>query len=75
MTAMPDNAGMEQAIDFDRYDRIRPIRWTGEALELLDQRALPFELAPLEQQAGGNAFLPRHQRHAHAGFVGAPHQC
>ena len=30
------------AIDFDRYDRIRPIRWTGEALELLDQRKLPF---------------------------------
>lgn len=28
--------------DFDRYDRIRPIRWTGEALELLDQRKLPF---------------------------------
>ncbi|GAA4864844.1 S-methyl-5-thioribose-1-phosphate isomerase [Luteimonas vadosa] len=26
----------------DRYDRIRPIRWTGEALELLDQRLLPF---------------------------------
>lgn len=31
-------------IDFDRYDRIRPIRWTGEALELLDQRRLPFEV-------------------------------
>lgn len=30
------------AIDFDRYDRIRPIRWTGAALELLDQRKLPF---------------------------------
>src|SRR5262245_8865054 len=30
------------AIDFDRYDRIRPIRWTGDALELLDQRKLPF---------------------------------
>ena len=32
------------ASDFDyaRYDRIRPIRWTGEALELLDQRRLPF---------------------------------
>jgi methylthioribose-1-phosphate isomerase len=33
---------MNDAIDFDRYDRIRPIRWTGEALELLDQRKLPF---------------------------------
>jgi len=29
-------------INFDRYDRIRPIRWTGDALELLDQRKLPF---------------------------------
>ena len=33
---------MNTTIDFDRYDRIRPIRWTGEALELLDQRKLPF---------------------------------
>ena len=33
---------MSTPIDFDRYDRIRPIRWTGEALELLDQRKLPF---------------------------------
>ena len=30
--------------DFDRYDRIRPIRWTGDALELLDQRRLPFHV-------------------------------
>src|SRR5690625_1052781 len=30
-------------IDYARYDRIRPIRWTGGALELLDQRRLPFE--------------------------------
>jgi methylthioribose-1-phosphate isomerase len=29
-------------IDYARYDRIRPIRWTGDALELLDQRKLPF---------------------------------
>jgi methylthioribose-1-phosphate isomerase len=33
---------MDAAFDFDRYDRIRPIRWTGAALELLDQRKLPF---------------------------------
>lgn len=33
---------MENAFDFDRYDRVRPIRWTGDALELLDQRKLPF---------------------------------
>ncbi|MCW4455473.1 S-methyl-5-thioribose-1-phosphate isomerase [Flavobacterium sp. MXW15] len=30
------------AIDYARYDHIRPILWTGEALELLDQRKLPF---------------------------------
>ena len=30
--------------DFDRYDRIRPIRWTGDSLELLDQRRLPFDV-------------------------------
>lgn len=35
---------MTTAIDFDRYDRIRPIRWTGDAVELLDQRKLPFEV-------------------------------
>lgn len=33
---------MDDAIDYARYDRIRPIRWTGDALELLDQRRLPF---------------------------------
>ncbi|RMH94528.1 S-methyl-5-thioribose-1-phosphate isomerase [Lysobacter pythonis] len=30
------------AFDYARYDRIRPIRWRGDALELLDQRKLPF---------------------------------
>ncbi|MHC9085410.1 S-methyl-5-thioribose-1-phosphate isomerase [Luteimonas sp. RIT-PG2_3] len=30
--------------DFDRYDHVRPIRWTGDALELLDQRLLPFKV-------------------------------
>ncbi|MCD9028688.1 S-methyl-5-thioribose-1-phosphate isomerase [Luteimonas sp. BDR2-5] len=29
-------------LDFDRYDHIRPILWTGDTLELLDQRKLPF---------------------------------
>ena len=33
---------MTDAFDFDRYDHIRPIRWTGDTLELLDQRKLPF---------------------------------
>jgi methylthioribose-1-phosphate isomerase len=33
---------MHENIDYARYDRIRPLRWTGEALELLDQRKLPF---------------------------------
>ncbi|MBO9874287.1 MULTISPECIES: S-methyl-5-thioribose-1-phosphate isomerase [Xanthomonas] len=35
MNAAPD-------IDYARYDHIRPILWTGDALELLDQRKLPF---------------------------------
>ncbi len=33
---------MANDIDYERYDRIRPILWTGETLELLDQRKLPF---------------------------------
>ena len=33
---------MTDPIDYARYDRIRPIRWTGSALDLLDQRKLPF---------------------------------
>ncbi len=33
---------MNETFDYARYDRIRPIRWTGSALELLDQRKLPF---------------------------------
>ncbi|MEQ1513364.1 MAG: S-methyl-5-thioribose-1-phosphate isomerase [Lysobacteraceae bacterium] len=33
---------MKDDIDYARYDRIRPIRWTGDMLELLDQRKLPF---------------------------------
>jgi methylthioribose-1-phosphate isomerase len=35
---------MADDIDYARYDRIRPIRWTGATLELLDQRKLPFEV-------------------------------
>ena len=29
-------------MDFDRYDQLRPIRWLGSRLSLLDQRRLPF---------------------------------
>jgi len=40
---MTDNARMKTSdFDFDRYDHVRPIRWTGDVLELLDQRKLPF---------------------------------
>ena len=35
-------------MDFDRYDRIRPIRWQGDRLDLLDQRKLPFGVEYLE---------------------------
>ena len=29
-------------MDFERYDHVRPIRWQGSSLALLDQRKLPF---------------------------------
>ncbi|MGH8106611.1 MAG: S-methyl-5-thioribose-1-phosphate isomerase, partial [Arenimonas sp.] len=35
-------------MDFDRYDHIRPIRWMGDRLSLLDQRYLPFDVGYLE---------------------------
>lgn len=35
-------------MDFDRYDRIRPIRWQGTSLSLLDQRKLPFSVEYLD---------------------------
>lgn len=35
-------------MDFDRYDRIRPIRWQGDRLGLLDQRKLPFTVEFLD---------------------------
>ena len=38
---------MTDAFDFDRYDHIRPILWTGDALQLLDQRRLPFAVEHL----------------------------
>ena len=38
---------MDTDIDYARYDRIRPILWTGEALDLLDQRKLPFQVEHL----------------------------
>lgn len=38
---------MNEEIDYARYDRIRPILWTGETLDLLDQRKLPFQVQHL----------------------------
>ena len=35
-------------LDFDRYDRVRPIRWNGERLQLLDQRKLPDSIEYLD---------------------------
>src|SRR3970282_2826519 len=40
----------DPSFDFDRYDRVRPIRWTGDALELIDQRKLPFEVESVRCQ-------------------------
>ena len=35
-------------MDFDRYDHVRPIRWEGDCLHLLDQRVLPFRVEYVE---------------------------
>jgi methylthioribose-1-phosphate isomerase len=37
-------------MNFDRYDGIRPIRWHGTHLSLLDQRYLPFQVDYLDYQ-------------------------
>ncbi|MET0581937.1 MAG: S-methyl-5-thioribose-1-phosphate isomerase [Pseudoxanthomonas sp.] len=42
---------MEKEIDYARYDRIRPILWTGETLDLLDQRKLPFQVEHLSSHS------------------------
>ena len=45
-------------MDFERYDRIRPIRWEGDHLSLLDQRRLPFvveHVACRDSEAVGRA--------------------
>lgn len=39
-------------LDFDRYDRVRPIRWEGDRLELLDQRRLPFAVEYVTSRSG-----------------------
>ncbi|MEO8366988.1 MAG: S-methyl-5-thioribose-1-phosphate isomerase [Pseudoxanthomonas sp.] len=41
---------MDNKIDYARYDRIRPILWTGETLDLLDQRKLPFQVEHLSSR-------------------------
>lgn len=46
-------ARMSDDFDYARYDRIRPIRWTGDALELLDQRRLPFAVEYLRCEDSG----------------------
>ena len=44
---------MENTIDYASYDRIRPIRWTGDTLDLLDQRKLPFSVEYVPCQTSG----------------------
>ena len=48
--------------DYARYDHVRPIRWTGEALELLDQRKLPFETQYLTCRTSANITLTSNVR-------------
>ncbi len=47
---------MNDTFDFDRYDRVRPIRWTGDALELLDQRRLPFHVEYVRCETSEDVF-------------------
>ncbi|GIX37488.1 MAG: methylthioribose-1-phosphate isomerase [Silanimonas sp.] len=44
-------------IDYDRYDRIRPIDWQGDHLRLLDQRRLPFEVSYLRCDSAAEVAL------------------
>lgn len=39
---------MNQTFDYARYDRIRPLLWTGDTLQVLDQRKLPFTVEHLQ---------------------------
>lgn len=51
---------MPDTIDYARYDRIRPIRWTGDALELLDQRKLPFAVEYVACRTSGQVAVAIH---------------
>jgi methylthioribose-1-phosphate isomerase len=51
---------MPEIIDYERYDRIRPIRWTGDALELLDQRKLPFAVEYVPCRTSGAVAVAIH---------------
>ncbi|GAA4799263.1 S-methyl-5-thioribose-1-phosphate isomerase [Lysobacter hankyongensis] len=51
---------MPDTIDYARYDRIRPIRWTGDALELLDQRKLPFAVEYVPCRTSGAVAVAIH---------------
>jgi methylthioribose-1-phosphate isomerase len=51
---------MPESIDYARYDRIRPIRWTGDALELLDQRKLPFAVEYVPCRSSGAVAVAIH---------------
>ena len=51
---------MENTIDYASYDRIRPIRWTGDTLDLLDQRKLPFSVEYVPCQTSGAVAVAIH---------------
>jgi methylthioribose-1-phosphate isomerase len=51
---------MKDDIDYARYDRIRPIRWTGDMLELLDQRKLPFTVEYVECRTASSVAVAIH---------------
>ena len=48
------------AIDFDRYDRIRPLRWEPGVLRMLDQRKLPFAVEYVDATTAAEVAIAIH---------------
>ena len=53
---------MADDFDYARYDRIRPLRWTGTTLGVLDQRKLPFTTEYLSCQTSDEVASAIHAR-------------
>jgi methylthioribose-1-phosphate isomerase len=55
LTGLPESpSAMAAPADTDAHDRVRPIRWLGDRLELLDQRKLPFATETVTCRSGSD---------------------